>query len=68
MKKEKKRKKERKCCPRAKDRVFSRICRLRGQNQGLGFRGEGQGLQNVSSRNPSLLLSMAQNLAVLKYD
>ena len=41
-------------CPRAEDRTFSRTCRLRGQGQRLELLGQGQGLQNVSSRAPLL--------------
>ena len=37
----------------AEDKAFSKICRLRGQ--GLDHRIQAQGLQNVSSRTPTLL-------------
>ena len=42
------------CCPRAEDRPIFEDLRPRGQGQGLDLRG--QGLQNVSSRTPPLLL------------
>ena len=45
-----------KCCPRTEDRTFSRTCRLQGQ--ALDLRGQGQGLQNVSSRTPCLVIFM----------
>ena len=40
------------CCLRAEDRVIFEDFRFRGQ--GLDLRGQGQGLQNVSSRTPPL--------------
>ena len=39
------------CYPRAEDRIFLGTCRVRGQ--GLELWGQGQGLQNVSSRTAS---------------
>ena len=39
---------QKKCCPRAEDRAIFEDLRPRGQ--GLDLRGQGQGLQNVSSR------------------
>ena len=38
--------------------------RPRGQSQGLDLRGQGQGLQNVSSRAPPLLNSISQFLEI----
>ena len=40
------------CCPRAEDRTIFEDLRLRDQGQRLDLRGQGQGLQNVSSRTP----------------
>ena len=44
------------CCPRAEDRPIFEDLRSRGQGQGLDLRG--QGLQNVSSRTPPLVMIM----------
>ena len=41
------------CCPRAEDRPIFEDLRPRGQDQGFDLRGQGQGLQNVSSRTSS---------------
>ena len=41
---------QKKCCPRAEDRAIFEDLRPRGQGQRLDLRGQGQGLQNVSSR------------------
>ena len=43
------------CCPRAEDRPIFEDLRPRGQGQGLDL--QGQGLRNVSSRTPPLLMS-----------
>ena len=48
---------KKKGCPSAEDRTFSRTCRLQGQ--GLELRGQGQGLQNISSRTEALLRMVA---------
>ena len=40
----------------AENRAFSRTCRLQGQ--GFDLRGKSQGLQNVSSRTPPLLVEI----------
>jgi len=46
------------CSPRPRTGQFSRTWRVRGQGQvqGLDSRGQGQGLQKLSSRPPPLIL------------
>ena len=45
------------CCPRAEDRAIFEDLRLQSQGQGLDLRGQGQRLQNLSSRTPPLRFS-----------
>ena len=44
---------QKKCCPRVEDSAIFEDLRPRLQGQGLDLRGQGQGLQNVSSRTSS---------------
>ena len=46
---------QKKYCPRAEDRAIFEDLRPRGQGQRFDLRGQGQGLQNVSSRTPPLV-------------
>ena len=47
---------KKKCCPRAEDRAIYEDLRHLGQGQGLDLWCQGQGLQNVSSRTPPLIM------------
>ena len=53
---------KKKCCPRAENRAIFEDLRPRGQ--GLELRGQGQGLQNVSSRTPPLVAIIFYNFAI----
>ena len=52
---------KKKCCPRAEDRPVFEDLRPRGQGLDLRGKGQGQGLQNVSSRTPPLFFNYLGN-------